>query len=359
MWKHPFKKGVSDNGGKFCALDAMNRGYCNSCTCCRYPPERRDVGYRLGAVFFQARYAASSRAAATYRAYQSDWRIFAAWCEPYGLSALPAGAATLAIFLGAQATLGLAPATLTRRLAAIRLKNPAARLPSPHDTVEVLEVMRGIRRETAHYVTKKKAAVSSDLKRMVDMTDPDTFPGLRDRALLLLGFAGAFRRSELVAVDIEHLLERPEGLQIRIPKSKTNQEKRGKTIAVQRILETSYCLVQSLNTWLTAAGVSKGAVFVRIRKGHVTADRLAGQAVARTVKRYPTKAGFLESQYAGHSLRSGILTSAAEAKASIFKMQAQSRHKSLDVLSGYVQHADLFEDHAGDGLLGTPTKTDS
>jgi hypothetical protein len=111
--------------------------------------------------------------------------------------------------------------------------------------------------------------------------------------------------------------------------------------------------VQSLLEWLSAAGIKKGALFVRVSKGNkLTADRLTDQSVARIVKKLAGLAGFLASQYAGHSLRSGFLTSAANRHASIFQMKAQSRHKSWDVLSGYVQEQDLFEDHAGAGMLG-------
>jgi integrase len=213
--------------------------------------------------------------------------------------------------------------------------------------------MRGIRRRSTRGVTKKKAAVAEQLKRMVDGTNLSTFQGLRDRALLLVGFAGAFRRAELVALDVEHLTLRPEGLKILIPKSKTDQEGVGQTVAIPREPDSPYCPVQSLLDWLTAAGIKKGALFLRVAKGNkLTADRLTDQSVARIVKRLAGVAGFLASQYAGHSLRSGFLTSAAEAHASLFKMKAQSRHKSLDVLSGYVQEQALFEDHAGRGLLG-------
>jgi site-specific recombinase XerD len=213
--------------------------------------------------------------------------------------------------------------------------------------------MRGIRRLSTRGVVKKEAAVDDQIKKMVDTCDASTFQGLRDRALLLLGFAGAFRRSELVALDVADLKITPEGLIVLIRKSKTDQESEGQRIAIPRVDESPYCPVQAVMEWLSAANIEQGAIFRRITKGNnLTEDRLTDQSVAHVIKRLAAKAGLIASQYAGHSLRSGFLTSAAAQRASIFKMAAQSRHKSLDVLSGYVRAQELFEDHAGGGLLG-------
>ena len=177
-------------------------------------------------------------------------------------------------------------------------------------------------------------------------------PGQRDRALLLVGFAGALRRSELVALDVAHLALTDEGFVVTIAKSKTDQEAQGQTIAIPRVSDSPYCPVQAVLEWMAMAGIEHDALFRRVTKGNkLTADRLTDQSVARVIKRLAARAGLMASQYAGHSLRSGFLTSAAEQRASIFKMQAQSRHKSLDVLSGYVRAQELFEDHAGEGLL--------
>jgi site-specific recombinase XerD len=298
-------------------------------------------------------YATASRAASTWRAYDSDWRIFTDWCQGVNLSALPAAPNTVAMFLAAEAQRGTAPSTLNRRLAAIRLMHLGARVPSPHDTVEVHEVMRGIRRLSTRGVVKKEAAVDEQIKTMVDTCDATTYQGLRDRALLLLGFAGAFRRSELVALDVAHLQLREEGLLIMIERSKTDQEGEGQRVAIPRVPDSPYCPVQAVMNWLAAAGIEQGAIFRRVTKGNkLTEDRLTDQSVAHVIKKLAARAGMMASQYAGHSLRSGFLTSAAANRAIIFKMAAQSRHKSLDVLSGYVRAQELFDNHAAEGLLG-------
>lgn len=315
------------------------------------PPPPRSVALQDAAADAEV-FATASRAASTWRAYESDWRIFTAWCQTMDLSALPAAPATVAMFLAAEAKRGTAPSTLNRRLSAIRLMHLGARVVSPHAAVEIQEVMRGIRRLSTRGVVKKEAAVDEQIKKMVETCDLATFQGRRDRALLLLGFAGAMRRSELVALDVAHLKLSDEGFVVTIAKSKTDQEGQGQTIAIPLVPDSPFCPVAAVLDWMGMAGIEQGALFRRVTKGNkLTADRLTDQSVARIIKRLAGRAGLIASQYAGHSLRSGFLTSSAQQRASIFKMQAQSRHKSLDVLSGYVRSQELFEDHAGEGLL--------
>jgi integrase len=276
------------------------------------------------------------------------------------LAALPAAPATVAMFLAAEAKRGTAPSTLNRRLAAIRLMHLGARVVSPHNAVEIQEVMRGIRRLSTRGVVKKEAAVDEQIKEMIDTCDLATYQGKRDRALLLLGFAGALRRSELVALDVAHLKLSDEGFIVTIAKSKTDQEAQGQTIAIPRVADSPYCPVTAVLDWMALAGIEQGALFRRVTKGNkLTADRLTDQSVARIIKKLAARAGLMASQYAGHSLRSGFLTSAAAQHANIFKMKAQSRHKSLDVLSGYVHDQEMFKDHAGTGLLSSTRHEDS
>jgi site-specific recombinase XerD len=209
--------------------------------------------------------------------------------------------------------------------------------------------MRGIRRTFGGARNKKAPAVAAKIRSMV-ATAPEGLAGLRDRALLLLGFAGAFRRSELVALDVADTEENETGLLVTIRGSKTDQERQGVTIAIARGDVT--CPVKALRAWLDAAGIEAGPLFRPIDKaGTVAASRLTCRSVANIVKAYAARAGFDASLFSGHSLRSGFLTSAAGNGASIFKMMDVSRHKSVDTLRGYVRDAELFKDHAGAGLL--------
>ncbi|MEO1594427.1 MAG: site-specific integrase [Pseudomonadota bacterium] len=170
--------------------------------------------------------------------------------------------------------------------------------------------------------------------------------------MLLFGFAGACRRSELVALNTANLEKREEGLKVTIQKSKTDQEAQGQVIAIVRQPESPYCPVQALNDWLTVAEIERGALFRRMYRGDDVGDsRLSAQSVALVVKEYASRAGLDWERYAGHSLRSGFLTSAARNRASVFKMADQSRHRSLDTLRQYIAQEELFEEHASMGLL--------
>jgi integrase len=210
--------------------------------------------------------------------------------------------------------------------------------------------MRGIRR-TVQKPSKRKSPVLAEMARTMASAAPGGLKGLRDRAILVLGFSGAFRRSELVALDIADLVECDDGFRIRIRKSKTDQEGQGVTIAIVRGTGIS-CPVKAVKAYLAAANITEGAVFRSIRKGgRIRAERLSGKAVCDITKAYARKLALDSAAYGAHSLRSGFLTSAARKGASVFKMRDVSRHKSMDVLSGYIRDANLFEDHAGAGLL--------
>ncbi|MEO0575095.1 MAG: site-specific integrase [Pseudomonadota bacterium] len=298
------------------------------------------------------RYANKSRSDATWRAYKSDWRQFEGWCADVGLPCLPAEPETIAMFVASQADKGLNPTTINRRLAALRLVHLGAGHDSPHNSIKVTEVMRGIRRNWGQPPKKKSAVMDDDVKRMADAVESETRKGLRDRALVLLGFAGAFRRSELVGLNTWNLVEQDEGLKVTIEKSKTDQEAIGQTIGILRVADSPYCPVRAVSDWLTVAGIESGPVFRRMFRGDkVGQSRLSSQSVALVIKELAFKAGLDADSFSGHSLRSGFLTSAARTKANLFKMADQSRHKSLDMLQEYVRHEDLFENNAGAGLL--------
>jgi site-specific recombinase XerD len=292
--------------------------------------------------------AKAEKAVSTRKAYGTDFRLFKAWCDARGVPALPAAPETVAAYIAAEAQTAK-PSTISRRVAAIRYAHKLAGVETPTDAEGVKATMRGIRRTYGSARVRKAPAVAGKMLGMV-ATAPDRLSGLRDRALLLLGFAGAFRRSELVALDVADLEENETGLLVTIRGSKTDQERQGVTIAIAR--GDIACPVKALREWLDAAGIEAGSIFRPIDKGGtVRASRLTCRSVANFVKAYAGRAGFDASTFSGHSLRSGFLTSAAGKGASIFKMMDVSRHKSVDTLRGYVRDAELFKDHAGTGLL--------
>jgi site-specific recombinase XerD len=292
--------------------------------------------------------AKAEKAASTRKAYGTDFRIFKAWCDARGVPALPAAPETVAAYLAAHASTSRA-STLGRRVAAIRYAHKLAGVALPTDAEGVKATMRGIRRTYGSTRVRKAPAVAGKMRTMV-ATAPEGLAGLRDRALLLLGFAGAFRRSELVALDVADIEENETGLLITIRRGKTDQEGIGRTIAIPR--GDVACPVKALRAWLEAAAIDGGPIFRPIDKAaNVRPSRLTDRSVASIVKAYAERSGLDASTYSGHSLRSGFLTSAAAKGASIFKMMDQSGHKSVDTLRGYVRDAELFKDHAGAGLL--------
>ena len=258
----------------------------------------------------------------------------------------------MALFLAAQAAAGLSPSTLVRRIAAIRAAHERNGKASPHAAPAVKEVLAGARRSWGKPIGKKQAALADDLKALVDHCDNETRKGLRDRALLLLGFAAARRRAELVALDVADLEIRDEGLLVTVRRSKTDQVGKGLTVAVPCEDDSYYCPVEALQQWLAAADITEGPVFRQMSRGdRVRLNALSPQSVALIVKDYARRAGLNPDRLAGHSLRRGFLTSAARNGAGVFKLAAVSGHRSLQTLQEYVDDAGQFDDHAGSGLL--------
>jgi site-specific recombinase XerD len=294
------------------------------------------------------RYAQSALAPATRRAYEGDWLLFAGWCAERGVSAIPATPAAVAAFLAAEADRGFRPVTIGRRAAAIAAAHRAQDHPNPCDSGAVAQVLSGIRRR--HGIAPERRAAPLDLsplEQVLAELDTSTLAGLRDRALLLLGFAAALRRSELVALDVEHLeFSTARGLLVRIASSKTDQERAGATVAVPYArARNDRCAVRALRAWLQATGIHRGPVFRRMRRGDsVGAERLTGQSVALIVKRRANAAGLGPEQLSGHSLRAGYVTAAAAAGIEERKIANVSRHKDLPVLRRYIRAATAFDD---------------
>ena len=296
-------------------------------------------------VFYTERHAPATR-----QAYASDWAIFEKWCCSRDIRTLPVTPAAVATFLSSQAAEGMKASTLSRRVAAIRYFHALAGIMDPPTSSEVVRAtMKGIRRTIGVAKEHKAPATSERILKMVAQT-PETCQGLRDRAILLLGFAGAFRRSELAALQFEDLEEVSEGLRVHICKSKTDQEGEGCVVPIVR--GTEACPVAAVKAWLKAGGIQNGPIFRRMGKGgRIFEQALTPHSIGKVVKKYAEKAGFNPDMFGGHSLRAGFLTSAAMKGASIFRMMDISRHKSVDTLRGYVRQAEEFKDHAGQGLL--------
>lgn len=206
--------------------------------------------------------------------------------------------------------------------------------------------MAGIRRNKGTAQTAKTPVLVEDLRRMITRL-PETLLGVRNRALLLIGFSGAFRRSELVALDVNDVASTRDGLVVTIRRSKTDQDSEGRKIGIPYGSNPATCPIRSLQEWLERSGISDGPLFRPInRHGKMASIRLSGAAVSDVVKRYVEAAGLDATEFAGHSLRSGLATSAAMAGASERSIMNQTGHRSLNMVRRYIRDGSLFRENA-------------
>jgi site-specific recombinase XerD len=295
-------------------------------------------------------YARRSRSSNTWRAYQADWSDFAGWCERHELQPAPAAPETVVLYLTDLARTRK-PGTLTRRLVAINQFHILGGWTPPAAGAEIRAVMAGIRRTAGSRQSRKKPLLPEHLRRAVDGL-PDTLLGCRNRALLLLGLAGALRRSELVALDwsdIERVAE--EGIQITVTRSKTDPEGKGRVIGIPFGRQAGTCPARALESWREAGGVNSGAIFRVIgRTGRALEERLSDRAVARVVKQAAEAAGLDPKLYGGHSLRAGLATAAAAAGVSERSIMQQTGHKDVTTVRRYIRQGELFHDNAAGGI---------
>lgn len=292
--------------------------------------------------------AANVRAPQTLAAYRREWLTFEAWCRLHTISPLPATPGALALYIAHLGTSRL-PSGVSVAIAAIAWAHRIARVPSPHRDPRVLDQIEALRREKGTR-PKRKDPLTVDLLKRVLAAMGNDLEAVRDRAVLLLGFAGGFRRSELVARDVADLTFSNEGVTVLLARSKTDQHGRGitKPIPYGGNLET--CPVRALKAWLTAAAITEGPIFRRLdRAGY--GKRLSGRGVATIVKERAQAAGLSPRDLSGHSLRSGVATSAARAGKDVFEIMATTGHKKADTVATYVREAKAFERNAVKGLL--------
>ena len=295
-------------------------------------------------------YIRASKAENTLRGYQSDWRAFCAWCEGQNVCPSPAAPDTVAAY-SAECAGRLKPGSIQRRLNAIAEAHKAAGLDSPTHSAIVRNTMKGIRRTIGTAPAQKAAALTADIRTMVEAADDGTI-GARDRALILLGFAGAFRRSELVGLDVEDCAFGKDGLTVTLRRSKTDQQGAGRKIGIPYGSNPETCPVRTMQAWMELAGIGAGPVFRSInRHGHVQAGRLSSIDVARVVKKLAQRAGLDATKYAGHSLRAGHATSAAIAGASERSIMNQTGHRSVQMVRRYIRDGSLFRENSA-GKLG-------
>lgn len=292
---------------------------------------------------------AAARADNTRRAYRADWADFETWCGRHALGSLPAASETVAFYLTDLAG-SHRPATLRRRLTVIHRAHLASGHPSPSNIL-VSETLKGIRRTAGTAQRGKRPLFTDDLRAMIAAL-PENLQGLRDRALLLIGYAGGFRRSELAALTTSDVGIEKDGLAITIRRSKTDPEGQGRKVAIPYGSHAETCPVRAYCAWIEAAGVIGGAVFREIdRHGRVEPKALHKDSVGMIVKRAARRAGLDAREYAGHSLRAGLATQAYLNGANELAIMRQTGHRSLTTVRKYIRDVTLFRDNPA-GKLG-------
>jgi integrase len=295
-------------------------------------------------------FAVAARAERTRDAYRAQWQAFEGWCEGHGLMSMPAAPKTVALYLTARASEGRKVATLALALAAISQAHQMAGKVSPRTAPVVREAFKGIRRTLGSAPSQKAPILGGQLRAMV-ATLPETRGGARDRALLLVGFAGAFRRSELVGLTVADAAFGSEGLTITLRRSKTDQEGQGRKVGLPYGSAAATCPVRALQAWLDAAAVTAGPLFRSVDRHGNVGGALGDRDVARIVKRVAEAAGIDPANVAGHSLRAGLATTAAKAGKAAHVIMKQTGHRSVAMVQRYVRDAELFSDNAAAGLL--------
>jgi integrase len=288
--------------------------------------------------------AADQWVVSTRRAYLSDLAHFENWG-----GSLPSTDKTLAFYLASHAET-LSVATLVRRLTSISKVHEARGYASPARSSLVRATLRGINRRQGTAQRQAKPLLKEDLIAALDAMG-DTLRDVRDRALLLIGFAGAFRRSELVALDKGDIERVPQGVFINLRRSKTDQTGKSRQVAIPHG-QTSWCPVSAFDAWFELSGIREGAIFRPVnRHGMVENCRLSAEAVSLIVKHRIAATGLDPTAYSGHSLRAGFVTSAAQVGMPTWRIRQQTGHKSDVMLSRYIRDGELFIGNAAGALL--------
>ena len=285
-----------------------------------------------------------TKSESTLNAYESDWNDFCDWCKYHKKEAFPATPETIVNYINDLADYAKS-ATIRRRISAISENYNAGgkAAENPCKAWVVKEALIGLSRMKGSVQVGKTPIYWEEIEQMVSYMDLSTLQGLRDRALLLLGFMGAFRRSELVGLDVEDIARFPQGIVVNIRESKTDQMKEGQQIGIPRLKDASLDCIGAIDAWTRAAGIHEGPLFRGILKnGKPSTKRLSDKSVNLMVKKYAALIGLDPALYGAHSLRHGFATYAAMHGIEERLIMKQTRHRSVQMVRRYINEADLF-----------------
>ena len=278
----------------------------------------------------------SSKATNTLRAYKTDYKDFASFCIKNSFKPMPSEPKVITLYL-THLSKSCKFSTLKRRLASISVIHKLSGHYIDIKHPMITENLMGIKRILGSYQKAKKPILISELKLIVNVIDKEKNEKnrLKNRALILIGFSGGFRRSELVAIDYEDLDFVPEGVKIFVKRSKTDQSGEGMTKAIPYFSNQKYCPVVSLKKWIDESEIKFGKIF-----------DMSDKNVALTIKKYTALAGLDSNKYSGHSLRSGFATSTAEQGAEERSIMSMTGHKTTQMVRRYIKEANLFKNNA-------------
>ena len=279
----------------------------------------------------------NSKATNTLRAYQADFKDFSLFCSKNNFASLPTNPKILAFYITHLSKYSKF-STLKRRLASISVihKLKGHYIDNKHPLI--MENLMGIKRKLGTNQKSKKPILINDLKAIINAIDNSNFTylrKLRDKSLILTGFAGGFRRSELVNIDIEDIEFVSEGLKIFVKRSKTDQSGEGMTKGIPYFINEKYCPVKNLKNWITQGNLKKGKIY-----------DLSDKSVALIIKKFARIAGLNETKYSGHSLRSGFATATAQSGAEERDIMSMTGHKTTQMVRRYIKDANIFKNNA-------------
>ena len=292
----------------------------------------------------------SSKAINTIRAYKSDFKDFAAFCAKHNFKALPTDPKIVALYLTYLSGKDAKISTLRRRLVSIGMMHKLKGYYLDNKHPVIIENLMGIKRTKGSIQRGKKPILINHLKAIIDTINKEKteeIKKIRDKSIILVGFGGGFRRTELISIDYEDLEFVPEGVKITLRRSKTDQFGEGMTKGLPYFTNETYCPVVHLKKWIKISNIKDGPVFRRFAKGcSLTSNRLTDQSVVLLIKKYLELAGIENKNYSGHSLRSGFATVSAESGADERSIMAMTGHKTTQMVRRYIKEANLFKNNA-------------
>ena len=292
----------------------------------------------------------SSKSLNTIRAYKSDFKDFGAFCAKHNFKTLPTDPKIVSLYLTYLSGRDAKMSTLRRRLVSISMihKLKGHYLDTKHPVI--IENLMGIKRTKGSFQRGKKPILINQLKAIINVINEekiDEIKKIRDKTIILVGFGGGFRRSELISIDHEDLEFVPEGVKITIKRSKTDQFGEGMIKGLPYFSNREYCPVAHLKKWLEISKIKNGSIFRRFTKGcSLSKNRLTDQSVVLLIKDYLNLAGIENKNYSGHSLRSGFATASAESGADERSIMAMTGHKTTQMVRRYIKEANLFKNNA-------------